>query len=195
MRKRVLAKKIIKQSGKLSLFLLSVLLKAGIVTIDAFLNPTYAYERIDYKKLWDQLEPDLNFTKNKELKPRTISTTLQRLQKQGLVFCEKRNWSLTKNGGKFLKSFFDLRLKYGKYKLPEKDHVTRIIVFDIPEKEREKRDWLRGELLYHQYEPLQKSVWIGYCPLLPKFIENIDSMNLTEKIHIFSVKDRGTINP
>lgn len=194
MSKKTLAKKIIKHSGKLSLFLLSILLEVGATTVNAFFNPTYSYERINYKKLWNQLEPETTSTKIKELKPRTISTTLQRLQKQGLVVRENRNWSLTKDGEKFIKSFFDLRLKYGKHKLPEKDGISRIVIFDIPEKERDKRDWIRGELLYHQYEPLQKSVWIGYCPLLPQLIENIDHMGLSKYIHIFSVKDEGTIN-
>lgn len=193
MRKKVLAKKIIKQSGKLSLFLLSVLLEVGATTINAFFHPTYSYEQINYKKLWDQLEPDPS-NKPKQIKPRSISTALQRLQKQGLVLHQSRNWSLTKEGEKFARSFFDLRLKYGKHKLPEKDGLIRIIIYDIPEKEREKRDWIKGELLYHEYEPLQKSVWIGYRTLLPQFIQNIDFMELGEHVHIFSVKDKGTMS-
>lgn len=194
MRKKTLAKKIIKQSGKLSLFILSVLLEAGAITVNAFLNPTYSYERLNYKRLWDQLEPDTSNPKSKQIKPRSISVALQRLQKQKLVINQNGNWSLSKEGKKFTRSFFDLRLKYSKHKLPEKDGVTRIVVFDIPEKERDKRGWIRGELVYQDYKPLQQSVWIGYRPLLPEFIQNIDFMDLGEYVHIFSIKDEGTIN-
>ena len=37
------------------------------------------------------------------------------------------------------------------------DGVARIVCFDIPERERKKRRWIREELLGLGYQPLQKA--------------------------------------
>jgi DNA-binding transcriptional regulator PaaX len=67
------------------------------------------------------------------------------------------------------------------------------MIFDIPERERKKRDWIRSQLVSFGFEPLQKSVWSGGSPLPKNFIEDIEIMNLDHCIHIFSVRDSGTL--
>jgi len=189
------AKKFVVQSGKISAMIIKVLLVAGFSTIDQILSPHYV-QRINYKKLWN--EPLFDFsaefkTPIQILKRKSIYAGLYRLKKQGLVSNSQDNWSLTKEGKDFTQSFFKLHSKYSKTKLSETDDIKRIVIFDIPEKNREKRNWIRGELIYHEYKPLQKSVWIGHRPLLPQFIENIEFLDLSEHVHIFSIKDEGTI--
>ena len=73
------------------------------------------------------------------------------------------------------------------------DGITRLVVFDIPERERKKRDTLRAELIGYGFEGLQRSVWIGHRPLPADFIEFLDSLNLKNKVHIFSVRESGTL--
>ena len=195
------AKKVFVQTGKLSALLLKLLLIAGETTIDQMFSPSIykadfmTFEKL--KKLWNEpLFPKLDFKKEempKNTKRNSIYTALFRLQKQGLVLNSRGNWSLTQDGENFTKSFFRFHSKHTSQRLPNIDNTKRIVIFDIPEKEREKRDWIRIELLYHEYKPLQKSVWLGRRPLLPQFIENIEFLGLSDCVHIFSVKDEGTI--
>ena len=77
--------------------------------------------------------------------------------------------------------------------MPESDGITRLVIFDIPERERKKRDILRVELIGSDFQMLQKSVWIGRRPLPKDFVAFLDSLDLKNRVHIFSVKDRGTL--
>ena len=73
------------------------------------------------------------------------------------------------------------------------DGITRLVIFDIPEKERRKRNILRVELVTYDFKMLQKSVWIGATPLPEDFIHKLDKLNLKNKVHIFSVQEYGTL--
>ena len=63
----------------------------------------------------------------------------------------------------------------------------------IAEADRKKRHWLRSELISFGYIALQKSVWIGNCPLPDYFIHHIDDLNISKEVHIFTVSKSGTI--
>lgn len=198
MKKQTKTKKIILRYAKIPAFILKVLLEMSMVTIDTFTSrPTYQFKTINYKKLWNEpLFNNSNFkeTKPDQLKPRSISAALQRLQKQGLVIRANKQWTLTKVGKSFAESVFKYKKFRNKKLIPLKDGIKRIVIFDIPETEKNKRDWIRGELAYHGYEALQKSVWIGTRPLLPELIKAIDFLGMSSYVHIFSVKDEGTIS-
>ena len=191
---KTVARKIFIHSGKISSMILKIILVMGMTTFETLTSrPTYNYKTINYKELWN--EPFFGYPKvnPKIIKPRSISAALQRLQKQGLVIHENGKWIFTKAGKNFAESAFKYKKFRNKNLLPKKDGVKRIMIFDVPETEKEKRDWLRGELVHHDYEPLQKSVWIGNRPLLPEFIKTIDFLGMSSYIHIFSIKDEGTI--
>lgn len=193
-----IAKNIIIHSAKVPAMILKILLIVGTTTADQMFSPSlYRVQPINYKELWNEPLWDWDNKPEKfvqKIKPRSISAALQRLQKQGLVIHEHRQWTLTKTGKDFAKSSFQYKKFRNKEKLPRKDNITKIVIFDVPETEKRKREWLRGELIYHEYKPLQKSVWIGNRPLLPELIKTIDFLNMSSYIHIFSVKDKGTIN-
>ena len=76
---------------------------------------------------------------------------------------------------------------------PKKDGVTRLVIFDVPEKHRKKRDVLRINLIASDFKQLQKSVWVGYSPLPKDFIELITDLRLDKMVHIFDVKNKGTL--
>ncbi len=73
------------------------------------------------------------------------------------------------------------------------DGIARIVAFDIPERERKKRDTIRAELVTYNFKQLQKSVWIGYNPLPEDFTELLNGLHLRDEVHIFSVLEKGTI--
>lgn len=195
--KKKLARKIFVHSGKISAMILKIILTAGMVTFESLTSrPTYQFKTINYKDLWNEPlfgNSDFNEIKPKKLKPRSISAALQRLQRQGLVTHINEQWTLTKEGKNFVESAFQYKKFRNKKLIPPKDGLKRIVIFDIPETEKNKRDWIRGELAYHGYEALQKSVWIGTRPLLPELIKTIDFLSMSSYVHIFSIKDEGTI--
>lgn len=165
-------------------FVLETLLELGKVPLEAFFPPNYYYTR-PYRKF-------LGLDSYPQASPRTISTTLSKLKKQGLVsktgVTRNSMWFITKKGEK-LSDKYNLLTR----EIPPKDGVSRLVIFDIPEKERKKRDRLRTELISCDFRRLQKSVWIGDNPLPHDFIEFLDNLKLANKVHVFSIRERGTV--
>lgn len=116
----------------------------------------------------------------------TISTTLNRMKQQGLVARDgvKKNtiWCITKKGRKRFGSF--------NLELPKDDGQKRLVVFDIPEKERRKRGWLRVQLRVYGFKPLQKSVWLGTRPFSVKFLKEANDLGISDYIHIFCLNGK-----
>ena len=77
--------------------------------------------------------------------------------------------------------------------LPKEDGIIRLVMFDIPETERRKRNLVRLELVACGYRQLQKSVWSGDRPLPEKFIKSLDTLRLKDKIQIVSINKLGTL--
>ena len=163
---------------------LEKLAEFGEGTLDAFFPPNYPETAI-----W---RPLLGLDRKKKVKRRTISTILWRLKQQGFVertgAKKIARWQVTPKGKTELKRQASSHLNTTK-----PDGITRLVIFDIPEHERSKRDAIRAELVGYEFKQLQKSVWIGYCPLPEDFITLIETLELSDKIHILSVRDHGTI--
>lgn len=121
---------------------------------------------------------------------------LNHLHRDGLV--EKRKsgkislWKLTRAGRVKL-----VKLKNRKegnlYSSCEQDGKLRLVIFDIIEQERTKRDWIRKCLANLGYKLLQKSVWQGDCPLPEEFIRDIQQKGIINNIHIFEINKKGTL--
>jgi len=125
----------------------------------------------------------------------TFSTILSRLKKEGFIertdSKRKAVWRITQKGLKYIK---EEKLREPAKIKSAADGITRIIAFDIPEKERKKRRWIREALLELDFRPLQKSVWIGMSPLPEDFFEDLDLLSLRRHIHLFSIDKKGTID-
>src|SRR3989338_6634975 len=153
----------------LTFLLLKAVFDLGAGTVDSFLPAQYPQA-----KMWRQI---LGLGKSYKI-----------LKKKGLIEREKGKWNITNLGAKIVKG-----TKFRPSELPEKDGVIRLVIFDIPEKERKKRLWLRLELLACDYGLLQKSVWVGYCPLPKDFLDSLEYLNLRPYVQIFSIKHSGTL--
>ena len=68
-----------------------------------------------------------------------------------------------------------------------------IFVFDIPEKERRKRDWIRASLSNLGFRMVQKSVWVGSVKLPKMFLSDLSEQNIVPYVEILSVNKSGTI--
>ena len=169
----------------LSKLILEKLDGAGYLFLESLLPCNRAEAR-----LWRNL---LGLPTGYEFSARKFSVVLSKLKKQGLVSKQgkhkRSSWSATlagKNRLGYLKSFSEIGL-------PKPDGIPRLVMFDIPESERKKRNWLRMNLMAANYSQLQKSVWLGYNPLPESFIKFLDELKLKNKVHIVSIAKQGTL--
>lgn len=164
---------------------LQLLAEFGEVTLDVFFPSKYSYAA-----MW---RPLLGLERAKKIKKKTVAAILWRLKQEGLVerIGAKKiaKWRLTPEGMQKLKEEKTSHF----LKNPVSDDITRLVIFDIPEQERRKRDVIRTELITCHFKQLQKSVWIGIYPLPEEFITLIDDLKLNGNVHIFSVREKGTI--
>ena len=125
------------------------------------------------------------------LEAETFRVVLNRLKRDGLLEKGRRNiWGLTRKGREAAK-LVERRMSYEEFKVKRRKTDT-IIIFDIPENQRKKRDYLRIELRALGFRPLQKSVWMGGGPLPMEFAEYLKDTRLLSYIHIFTIKNFGT---
>lgn len=75
----------------------------------------------------------------------------------------------------------------------EKGNEFIIVSFDIPETEKDKRNWLRSVLKNLGLQMLQKSVWIGKIKIPPELLSDLRRHQLLQFVEIFSVGKTGTI--
>lgn len=156
-----------------------------------FLTTPYVTSGIINKKL-RRLEYERNKAEIDADERRRMRTWLLKLEKGGFVERDGIVWKLTNIGRHELDR---LRRRVGMrtaYQHPIPDSIT-IISFDIPEKMRGHRDWLRYVLKHLGFTMLHKSVWLGNIQLPKVFIEEIQFRRLTHYIEIMGITKQGTI--
>lgn len=147
------------------------------------LNILYKGKYKNYRFIFDLLVEENS--KNKKLAIDTLRTTLSRMKKKGLVNNKEGQWKITDMGLEILNS---PRTGFREYFFEKSRTVkakkSTIVCFDIPEKERRSRDWLRSELIGFGFELIQKSVWFG--PPLPKeFITFLEKRKILDYVRFF----------
>lgn len=177
-----LRKRALNKAPTIGLFILKTLTEIGRGTFEAFFPPQYAFT-----KAWREafgIDPPIYPSQH------TAQKILIRLQHQGLIEKDKKYWHITKHGQTlFRQSRYSIVAD-----LPQRDNVVRLVIFDIPERERNKRAWLRIELTTHEFYPIQKSVWLGVRPLSREFYKKLHLLNIKQYIHILSVQKPGTLS-
>lgn len=130
---------------------------------------------------------------------RNYQKLVSKLKTQGLLKVEDRGghdfFSITPKGKSklaALKSEAHRRLPEVSYELASSAHPI-IISFDIPEKQKRKREWLREVLKRLGLKMIQKSVWIGSGRVPKQFLEDLEELNLLECVEIFEVGKTGTL--
>jgi CRISPR-associated endonuclease Cas2 len=144
----------------------------------------------EYPRSYQRMRQEIlglpNFQKNhKQPSDETIRVTLSRLKKNGLLENSNGAWKITIKGLKKI-----TRKKWGKSKNKSK---TMIVAFDIPETLKNKRDWLRKELINLGFIKLQNSVWFGPAPLPKEFISFLQDSKLITYLKFFEAKKSNII--
>lgn len=153
----------------------------------------------EFNKLQKERRQDEEKRKiEKQLKQRFFDM-VYKLEKNGLIEKTQKNgnflFRLTLTGGKRLKI-----LKKRKenifpelsYKSSENKNFM-IVIFDIPEKERRKRGWLRSALKNIGFNLIQQSVWMGKVKIPKEFLDDLRELKIVNFVEIFEISKGGTL--
>lgn len=167
----------------------------------AFISAGYgaSYSKLEYqkRKIKKEIE-DLISEVDKETKAR-YSKLVYKLKKEGLVEEKNKNkkkfLAITARGREKLNDLiekeksFPLKADYPK----EKSNYSIIVIFDIPESKKGKREWLRRVLRELDFEMEQKSVWLGKTKIPQKFLNDLDDLEISDYVEIFAVSKGGSL--
>ena len=138
-----------------------------------------SYDRMaNLGNFWDYYDELQNMRKN------SARTTLWRLQQRGLIAKKGKKYHITSAG---LKIIDFLKNKEKNSKRESWDGKWRMVMFDIPEKKRKERDWLRFQLLAIDYQPIQRSVFMGKRPIEEDVYEDILKKNLYQCVRMITI--------
>ncbi len=130
---------------------------------------------IQKKVLWSIIQERRGVTRTK------YDSSLSRLKRQGILTAKKGVFTLTNIEKAKSRHLFDIINE-------EPDGEAKIIVmFDIPEKKRRVRDWLRGQLRFWGFTMLQKSVWMGNGKLPKEWNERLLLLGVKKNVRIMRI--------
>jgi len=69
-----------------------------------------------------------------------------------------------------------------------------IVAFDVPEKEKRKRRWLRDSLKVMGLKMIQKSVWMGKVKISKGFLKDIRDLEMARYVEIFQITKTGSLS-
>ena len=177
---------------------------ASVDLLDVFLSAGYGASagRMEFLAEQKRAEREVEKTQGNQTKVeyQRYYDILYRLKKQGFVEetkTEKKLLFWLSISGKeklarLRKGQKDLVL-VKKYEIHASDAST-LIIFDIPELERRKRDWLRGVLMRLGFSLIQRSVWMGKVKIPAEFLEDLRELQLLSFIQIFEVSKAGSLD-
>jgi len=125
----------------------------------------------------------------------SIRNILYRLEKKKLVSKTPSGWSVSQLAKATMtnRSNFNKR-NYQMVRNKKGDEENKMIVmYDIPEDLRRKREILREGLKALGFKQKQQSVWIGPSPLPREFIEYLNELKIIEYINFFHVRKQDIV--
>ena len=125
-----------------------------------------------------------------------FSKLLHKLKKEGLIVQNNNQiLRLTQRGKKkleFLKSRFNRFFPKRNYE-KQSDDKFKIVIFDVPESQKQKRNWLRSALVGLDFTMLQKSVWLGKNKIPEDLMEDLEKLEILPFVEIFEISKKGTV--
>lgn len=124
---------------------------------------------------------------------------ISQLKRDGLIQVKENSrskiFALTPRGKKKMK---ELRLKIER-EAPrpdgyqkEKGNLT-IVAFDVPEKHKTKRNWIREVLKNLDFKMIQKSVWFGRVKIPRQFIDDLGRFDMIDFVEVFEISKAGSL--
>ncbi len=117
---------------------------------------------------------------------RSTQSMMSYVKKTGLVIESDMGWHLTAAGKRYMKRK-ENSLRQFEHNFTKEAPKNLIVMFDIPETKKAKREWFRWHLKKFNYEMIQKSVWVGPSPLPKEFMDYIEKIKLKNSIKTFKL--------
>lgn len=125
-------------------------------------------------------------------KKKAFNSLLKKLRSDGLIETKEGKIAITKRGRLALKIIKQKFFPKNHYQV-KKDDSFKLVIFDIPEKEKAKRNWLRDSLKEMGFEMIQKSVWSGKIKIPAEFLEDLNWLRLINYVDILAVTKTGSL--
>jgi DNA-binding transcriptional regulator PaaX len=141
--------------------------------LEAFIPYTEANLLLSFKPslFFNELEKKTGYKK------RSLESAYYRSVKKGLIKLDENHIPhLTKVGRRKTKLYKPTKLKIG---------VHLMVIFDIPENERKKRDRLRTLLRELSFQKIQQSVWETRYDHREHLRAEIEDMNLQQYVRVY----------
>ena len=118
-----------------------------------------------------------------------------RLKKDKLIKCEKGKLFVLTSLGKSKLKKLNTNNSFPRVRRTENESKNNLVlaIFDIPEKHRRKRRWLRHILQRYGFSMLQKSVWMGRISIDKEFIKSLKDLGILEYVEILEITKTGSI--
>ncbi len=113
-----------------------------------------------------------------------LNNNLYRLKNKGVITFGSEN-SIVINR-KELQSYTSFK----NMKVKPTGKIQVLILFDIPEKKRKIRNWLRLQLKLWNFKMVQQSAWLGDGPLPKEFSEHLKLLDIKECIKVFKIQTK-----
>jgi len=97
---------------------------------------------------------------------------VQRTHTQGKIL-----FTITKRGKEKIKQDTNIKTRHEPY-IKKPAHYLTVVIFDVPERLRAKRAWLRCVLRELDFRMIQKSVWVGTNAIPQEFIQDAQYMRV-----------------
>ncbi len=169
--------------------------KSTLEVIEAVLESGYG---ASYRKL-DRKAEEIRRRKNREEISRAerqkFYSLISKLSREGFVQKSPRKlgkWGITLTGKNKLKNLKAGGFPVIGYQRQKSDQIV-IVTFDVPEKEKNKRQWLRNALSNMGFVLYQRSVWLGKVKIPPEFLYDLQRLKLSSYVGILSVNKSGTL--
>ena len=177
--------------------ILGVIADGAISTTAVFLAIAESSYGTSYRKMQrsvDEIESDLRkplidpqWIKDKQ----RFYNMLSKLRRDELIEKKADGWVVTAMGKLKLASYRKRPPNRGYIK--KQDNLLKIVIFDIPEKFRHKRAWLRGQLSSLGFKMIQQSVWAGKVEIPHEFITDLKDLEMINYVDIFEVTKTGSL--
>lgn len=165
---------------------------ADLVTAMTSPETSYGHSMIKTLRMMDKLDRKREAERISRAERARLHTLVSRLKKEGLVRESPAGWRITRAGREKIRKLAD-RLMRKKTYPEEKAATLTIVMFDVPEKYKGYRDWMRAAIRGCGFDQLQKSVFAGNVRLPEEFITDLDRLSLLRYVEIFSVGEKGTL--
>jgi DNA-binding transcriptional regulator PaaX len=176
---------------------LAMTLLAGSDVGYSLYGPEPKYRKTFAEEIKEKLEKEDAIKRSQEKEKKRVWNMVYWLKKQGFIrtSADKRLISITSKGRikkQQIKNTLAFQKPISGYE-KEKSTDTIIICFDVPEKEKHKRDWLRAVISNLGFNMLQKSVWIGKIKIPAELLSDLQQLKLLNYVEIFAISKSGTI--